>query len=128
MRLHLRLRTILIFIALTAMLLAYAAAIWNGEGFAFQHRHAALADGVDAEAEWDRQFLSTARAHVASGHVCGECSGCIETLPIRFAERTKRLDRLERQIRWHRFWAGPLLERRSTISVKVGHGYGPCGW
>ena len=128
MRLRLRLRTFLLVVAVSGVLLAYATATWKGGGFAFQHRHAALAEEIDKQVEWDRDFLKALRPHIASGHSCGDCYGCQESLPARFAKRRRRLDRLESQIWWHRFWAGPVARQKGTIYAKVGHGGGPCWW
>lgn len=126
---RLRLRSLLIIVLMAGSLAGYVLRTWYGPGFAFQHRHAQLADDIDFKARFDRQLIARASPHVAVGHRCPLCAICEGKLPARVAEARCRLARQEAEIRHHRFWAGPVGWRPlglGLISLTVNGGRGPC--
>ena len=115
-------------IAALAFPLGYFVSVWNGEGFAFQHRNADLAKELSKKIGWEQELLSIVRPHLGSEHACRECRQCADQLPVRAAASELRLAHLESRIRWHRFLAGPLLNDPSSIRLKGGSSRGPCAY
>ena len=117
-RLRLRLRTVLIAIALLGPPLAGVAAIGRQGGLAaFRRHHRDLADGYSDLAVLYGFEVDKLLEHAAAGHSCQECQqrGRPPDELIAKARRNKRDH--EFMSRWHRFLSFGLGENRVRVQL-----------
>ncbi|HEV3167803.1 MAG TPA: hypothetical protein VGZ22_27615 [Isosphaeraceae bacterium] len=105
-RIRIRLRTVMIGIALLSPLLYAGADIcryggWDG----FKEHHARIASDCSLHGAYAAERASDLRSHTGPGHSCAECNHFDKPITELIAEEERLRDEKLRCARWHEFLA-----------------------